>query len=175
MTSQSKIRYGFGQIIAFEELKFRLISAPILVYLNKKREEFVLDIYASAFAIVAVLPQKLNGKQRLIASGIKRLNEPQRNYCVLRREMLAVVYFTRYFKHYLLGKRVTPRTDHGSLTWPKNFKEPHGQIHRWMQQLSQFHMKILVLHRPGKGHADAMLRLTELPKEVCKQCDMSSN
>lgn len=66
--------------------------------------------------------------------------------------MLAVVYFTRYFKHYLLGKRVTPRTDHGSLTWLKNFKEPDGQIlvHRWMQQLCQFHMKILVVHRPGK-------------------------
>lgn len=139
----------------------------------------MLDIYASAFAIVAVLPQKLNGKQRVIASGIRRLNEPQRNNCVLRREMLAVVYFTRYFKHYLLGKRVTPRTDHGSLTWLKNFKEPDGQIlvHRWMQQLCQFHMKILVVHRPGKGHgnADAMSRLTELPKEVCKQCDMSSN
>lgn len=115
-----------------------------------KREEFVLDIYASAFAIVAVLPQKLNGKQRVIASRIRKLNEPQRNCCVLRREMLAVVYFTRYFKHYLLGKRLTPRTDHGSLTWLKIFKETDVKIHRWMQQLSQFHMKILVVHRPGK-------------------------
>lgn len=131
----------------------------------------MLDIYASAFAIVAVLPQKLNGKQRVIASENRRLNEPQRNYCVLRREMLAVVYFTRYFKHYLLGKRVTPRTDHGSLTWVKNFKEPDGQIHRWMQQLSQFHMKILVVHRPGKGHGNA----DATSNEVCKQCDMSSN
>lgn len=89
--------------------------------------------------------------------------------------MLAVVYFTRYFKHYLLGKRFTLRTDHGSLIWLKNFKEPDGQIHRWIQQLSQFHMKIV--HRPGNkhGNADAISRLTELPKELCKQCKMPDN
>lgn len=87
---------------------------------------------------------------------------------------MAVVYFTRYFKHYLLGKRFTLRTDHGSLTWLKNFNEPDGQIHRWIQQLSQFHMKIV--HRPGNrhGNADAMSRLTEIPNEVCKQCKMPS-
>lgn len=86
--------------------------------------------------------------------------------------MLSVVYFTKYFKHYLLGRRFTIRTDHGFLTWLKNFKEPDGQIHRWIQQLSQFYMKIV--HRPGSSHgnADAMSRLTGPESEICQQCKM---
>jgi hypothetical protein len=41
----------------------------------------------------------------VIAYGSRCLDKPERNYCVTRREMLAVVYFTKYFKHYLLGRR----------------------------------------------------------------------
>ncbi|CAG2234713.1 unnamed protein product [Mytilus edulis] len=86
--------------------------------------------------------------------------------------MLAVVYFTKYFKHYLLGRGFKLRTDHGSLTWLQNFKDPDGQIHRWIQQLSQFHMKIE--HRPGNrhGNADAMSRLKTETGIFCKQCEM---
>lgn len=103
------------------------------------------------------------------------MDKPERNYCVTRREMLAVVYFTKYFKHYLLGRPFRLRTDHGSLTWLQNFREPDGQIHRWIQQLSQFHMKIE--HRPGNrhGNADAMSRLVTENGEFCKQCEMPWN
>lgn len=52
---------------AFEELKSRLTSAPILAYPNMEGEEFVLDTDASAFAIGAVLSQKQDGKERVIA------------------------------------------------------------------------------------------------------------
>lgn len=47
LTKQDKIWFWTDNCQrAFEELKFRLISAPILAYLNMKREEFVLDIDA---------------------------------------------------------------------------------------------------------------------------------
>ncbi|CAG2235002.1 unnamed protein product [Mytilus edulis] len=70
------------------------------------------------------------------------------------------------------GRPFRIRTDHGSLTWLQNFREPDGQIHRWIQQLSQFHMKIE--HRPGvrHGNADAMSRLVTDNGEFCKQCEM---
>ncbi|CAC5408223.1 unnamed protein product [Mytilus coruscus] len=86
--------------------------------------------------------------------------------------MLALVYFTKYFKHYLLGRGLKLRTDHGSLTWLQSFKDPDGQIHRWIQQLSQFHMKIE--HQPGNrhGNADTMSRLKTETGIVCKQCEM---
>jgi hypothetical protein len=51
------------------------------------------------------------------------------------------------------------RTDHNSLTWLMNFKEPQGQLARWLEELSQFNMEIQ--HRLGKKHtnADALSRI----------------
>jgi hypothetical protein len=61
-------------------------------------------------------------------------------------------------KH-LLGRHFTVRTDHNSLTWLMNFKEPQGQLARWLEELSQFNMEIQ--HQPGKKHtnADALSRI----------------
>lgn len=155
---------------SFQELKTRLMSAPILAFPQVDGSNFILDTDASAYAIGAVLSQVQDGKERVIAYGSRCLDKAERNYCVTRREMLAVVYFTKYFKHYLLGRKFLIRTDHGSLTWLQRFREPDGQIHRWIQQLSQFHMEIE--HRPGikHGNADAMSRLVTPAGDVCKQC-----
>lgn len=136
---------------AFLELKNRRTGSPILAYPQADGGESILDTDASSFAIGSVLSQVQNGKERVIAYGSSTLDKPERNYCVTRRNMLAVVCFTKYFKHYLLGRMFTLRTDHGSLTWLQKFREPDGQIHRWLEQLGQFHMKIL--HRPGNKHA----------------------
>ena len=102
--------------ISFQQLKTRLITAPVLAYPQAEGSEFILDTDASAYAIGAVLSQVQDGKERVIAYGSRCLDNPERNYCVTRREMLVVVYFTKYFKHYLLGRVFKLRTDHGSLT-----------------------------------------------------------
>jgi hypothetical protein len=50
------------------------------------------------------------------------LTKPERRYCVTRKELLAVVFFVKHFKHYLYGKQFIVRTGHGSLGWLLNFK-----------------------------------------------------
>ena len=54
---------------------------------------------------------------------------------------------------YLLGRKFA------SLVWLLRFKEPEGQIARWLEELSQFDMNIL--YRPGEqhAHADALSRI----------------
>lgn len=143
---------------AFASLKEKLTSAPILAYPDVDGSEFILDTDASSFAIGAVLTQIQDGQERVIAYASRTLEKPEQNYCVTRKEMLAVVFFTKYFKHYLLGRRFILRTDHGSLPWLHRFKEPEGQVQRWLQQLSQFDFDIV--HRPGlkHGNADAISR-----------------
>ena len=56
-----------------------------------------------------------------MAYGSRVLSKAERNYCTTRKELLAVVHFVHYFKHYLMGKRFLLRTDHGSLRWLFNF------------------------------------------------------
>ena len=137
-----------------------MTSAPILSLPNPT-DPFILDTDASGTAIGAELIQLQNGEETVIAYGSLSLSPEQRRYCVTRRELLAVIRFTRQYRHYLLGKHFIVRTDHGSLTWLLNFKEPQGQLARWLEELGQYDMT--VVHRPGKKHqnADALSRIPE--------------
>ena len=108
----------------------------------------------------------------MISYASRTLSEAEQMYCVTSKEMLAVVFFTKYFKHYLLGRHFIIRTDHNSLRWLSQFKEPDGQVHRWLEQLSQYDYTII--HRPGLKHrnADFMSRVVRGEATLCKQCEM---
>ena len=99
-----------------------------------------------------------NGEERVIAYSSFAFTPEQKKYCTTRKELLSIVRFTRQFRHYLLGRIFTVRTDHSSLTWLLKFKDPQGQIARWLEELSQYNM--VVQHRPGtkNGNADALSR-----------------
>lgn len=150
---------------SFELLKGAVVSAPVLGY-PLPEGQFVLDTDASEFAIGAELSQVQDGKLRVIAYGSYALAPAQRNYCVTRKELLAVVRFTRHFRHYLLGRPFLIRTDHGSLTWLMRFKLIGGQLARWLEELSQYDMTII--HRAGKNHcnADGLSRIPSI--DPCK-------
>ena len=153
---------------AFERLKVALSSAPLLSF-PLPSGDYVLDTDASDVGVGAVLSQVQDGVERVIAFSSKKLNKQQRRYCVTRRELLAVVTFLREFRVYLLAQVFTIRTDHSSLTWLLRFKEPQGQLARWLEYIFQF--KFQIVHRPGKkhGNADALSRAPTL-YEV-KGCD----
>ena len=142
---------------AFERLKHMLVTAPILAHPDFTKP-FILDTDASNHAIGAVLSQKTGNEERVIAYVSRTLSKSERKYCVTRKELLALVYFVKYFRHYIYGRKFTARTDHASLRWLMNFKNPEGQVARWLEVLSTFSMAIE--HRPGRlhGNADGMSR-----------------
>ena len=76
----------------------------------------------------------------------------------------------KHFHHYLYGIFFLIRTDHGALTWLLSFKQPEGQIARWLQFLGTYNYKIQ--HRPGlqHGHADALSR-RPCKFDPCQYCD----
>ena len=58
----------------------------------------------------------------------------------------------------MYGQTFKVRTDHGSLQWLLRFKNPEGQIARWLETLSSY--QFIIEHRPGRlhGNADALSR-----------------
>ena len=94
-----------------------------------------------------------------MAYASRLLSKTERCYSVTRKELLAVVVFLNHFRQYLLGRKFILRTDHGSLVWLHNFKEPEGQLARWLERLEEFQFEIV--HRKGKVHcnADALSRI----------------
>ena len=152
---------------AFETLKNRMVSSPILAHPDFTKS-FTLDTDASDQAIGAVLSQQIDGKEHAIAYASRTLTRSERRYCVTRKELLALVYFVKYFRHYLYGRAFTVRTDHGSLRWLMKFKNPEGQLARWLEVLSTYEMKIE--HRTGRLHQNAD-GLSRIP---CKQYGMNT-
>jgi hypothetical protein len=78
--TKKSVRFSWSEDcgIAFEELKVRLVSAPVLGMPNDN-DKFVLDTDASDVAIGAVLSQIQDGKERVIAYASRRLSVRERN------------------------------------------------------------------------------------------------
>ncbi len=122
----ARFMWGEEQETSFMLLKQKLTQSPVLAYPDPDIT-FILDTDASNFGIGAVLSQVQGGTERVIAYGSKSLSKSERRYCTTRREMLAIVYFTKYFKHYLLGRRFLLRSDHAALAFIQR-SEVEGQM-----------------------------------------------
>ncbi|GBM66543.1 Retrovirus-related Pol polyprotein from transposon 297 [Araneus ventricosus] len=152
---------------SFNSLKQALTSSPILTY-PRTDKDFILNTDASNEGIGAVLSQNTGNEERVIAYFSKSLGKPERNYCVTRKELPAIVISIEHFHHYLYGRKFLLRTDHASLRWLLNFKEPEGQIARWIQRLQEYDFEIQ--HRKGTSHGNADALSRRPCKESCKQC-----
>ncbi|KAA3674850.1 uncharacterized protein DEA37_0008370 [Paragonimus westermani] len=90
---------------AFNTLKDKLSSPTTLAYpdFSPYAGPFILDTDASDLAIGAVLSQQSANEEAVIAYASRRLGKRDRRFCTKRREILALVHFLKYFRHYSLG------------------------------------------------------------------------
>ena len=138
---------------SFDASKHKLTSTAILAFPSMKKP-FILYTDASLTAMGAVLAQVQNGQERANCYASKVLTKAQTRYSATKRELIAVVNFTK--KHYLLGQKFLIVTDHRALQWLHNFEDPDALTARWLEKLAAFNYE--VVHRPGKtiGHADGL-------------------
>jgi len=101
---------------AFDHLKVVLTSAPVLAMLDEE-SPFLLGVDAAQTSIGAVLSHRQQSVEKVVAYASSKLSKCEIKYCVTRKELLAVVYFVKYFKHYMQGRRFKVRTDHAALQW----------------------------------------------------------
>ena len=158
-----KFVWGPDQDAAFETLKHRFITAPVLAYpIDDAR--FILDTDASNDGMGAVLSQMQkdeNGDlvERPIAYSSKKFSDTEKHYCARRRELLAIVYHVKHYDAYLRGQNFTIRTDHASLRYIKTIKELPSQFHRWVMTMEEYTYEIEVRKGTLHTNADAMSRL----------------
>lgn len=152
--TENQIKFEWNETCqeAFEKLKQKMISTPILSFPNETGE-FILDTDASNHGIGAVLSQLQDGNEKVIAYFSRVLSKTEKNYCVTRRELLAIVASVKSFHHYLYGRKFLIRTDHVSLRWLMSFRELEGQLARWLERLQQYEFEIV--HRKGRLHQNA--------------------
>lgn len=161
----SRITLSSEYVNAFESCKTLLTNDPILQYPDFKRE-FNLTTDASNFAIGAVLSQGPIGSDKPVCYASRTLNESELNYSTIEKELLAIVWATKYFRPYLFGRKFKVLTDHKPLQWMMNLKEPNSRMTRWRLRLSEY--DFTVVYKKGKfnTNADALSRVEIHNEEV---------
>jgi transposase InsO family protein len=147
---------------AFENIKSMLTNPPLLKIPNPKFP-FVISTDASDKALGAVLSQPINGKEFPIAFASRLLSEAEKNYSVIEKELLAIVFAVKKFRCYVYGNHFTVFTDHNPLQHAMTMKDPTKRIARWLMTLQDYDFEIKF--RPGKenSNADYLSRHTVAP------------
>ncbi|KAM0734141.1 Retrovirus-related Pol polyprotein from transposon 17.6 [Formica fusca] len=142
---------------AFETLKNKLITAPVLKYPDFS-QEFLLTTDASDYAIRAILSQGEVGQDRPIAYASRILSRAEHNYNTTEKELLAIVWAVKYYRPYLYGTKFKIITDHNPLVWLFNVANLGSRLIRWRLKLEEYDYEIV--HRFGKTNtnADALSR-----------------
>lgn len=132
---------------SFKRIKEFLVTAPILTCPDYSKP-FVVQTDASGFGLGAVLTQPSPDGDKVVCYLSRSLSKQERRYTTTERECLAVLWAIEKLRPYLEGVEFTVLTDHWSLIWLQNLKDPTGRLARWAVKLQQFQFKIL--HRKGK-------------------------
>ncbi|KAL7297476.1 hypothetical protein TKK_0009845 [Trichogramma kaykai] len=141
--------WGEEQENAFPTLKKKLTEAPVLARPDPDKT-FTLQTDASNYALGAVLTQEFDGEEHRIAYASRALTKQERNYTVTEKECLAVLWAMEKYRGYILGTNFKVITDHASLKWLHNLRDPSGRLARWATALQAYNMDIS--HRKGAFH-----------------------
>jgi len=172
VVTSKKIKFVWGdaQEDAFLGLKRAFTQTPVLRY-PRAKGKFILDTDASGFAISGVLSQVQDGVEVPLSFASNKLNKAQRNYCTTKRELMAIVVYSRKWKHFLIGSDFMIRTDHHSLRWLLNFKDAEGMMGRWLATLSEYGVtNEHIVYRKGVDHINAN-SLSRIPVRKCGRGD----
>jgi hypothetical protein len=158
LKKDTKFEWAQAQENAFQHLKSKLMKQPILQYPDFSKE-FVLTTDASNHGLGAVLSQGQVGKDLPVAYASRSLNQAESHYTTSEKELLAIVWATKYFRPYLYGRRFKVVSDHKPLVWIMNVKDPGSRLMRWRIQLAEYDYDIV--HKSGvqNTNADALSRI----------------
>ncbi|WVZ73567.1 hypothetical protein U9M48_021856 [Paspalum notatum var. saurae] len=157
---------------AFDELKKRLTTAPVLTLLDLTKS-FTVYCDASKEGLGCVLMQE--GK--VIAYASRQLRKHEVNYPTHDLELAAVVHALKICRHYLFGNRCEIYTDHKSLKYIFTQNELNMRQRRWLELIKDYDLEIH--YHPGKANvvADALRRKSyvnmavafQMPLELCAE------
>jgi hypothetical protein len=135
---------------SWEWMKASMTCLLVLIVPDWKLE-FDVHTNASNFALGAMLSQNLDKTiNRPIYYVDRLMNSVKKNYTTIKKEILAMIYVVKKFKHYLLRNTFTLFVDHQALLYMVNKPIVTGQITRMLLLLQEFDFK--VIFKPGWVH-----------------------
>lgn len=149
---------------AFEQLRKCLVEPPILGFPDFSLP-FTVETDASPTGGLGAVLLQTQGKQRkVIAYASRGLKDSERNYPIMKLEMLALVWaVTQKFRDYLIGASFVAYTDNNPLSYMMSSAKLGAMEQRWAGELASFDFSIK--YKPGKNNivADALSRRGQHP------------
>jgi hypothetical protein len=143
---------------AFEELKRRLVSKPI-VKLPDDDLQYTVRTDASDKAVGAVLMQDHGQGLQPVVYASRKLSSAETNYATIEKECLAAVWAIKKFEPYLFGRRFVLQTDHQPLRYLQRSRTENGRLMRWALQLQQHDFQVQVIKGVDNVGADYLSRI----------------
>ena len=141
---------------AFQELKMRLTTTPILIVPNRG-QGYTVYCDASRARLGCVLMQS----GRVVAYGSRQLKNHEHNYPTHNMELAAVVFALKIWRYYLYGEQFEEYSDHKSLKYIFMQQDLNMRQRRWMEFLEDYDFTLL--YHPSKENvvADALSRKSQ--------------
>ena len=119
---EPKFFWGPAQDEAFARIKSDLVTAPILAPPDHTKPYHVFSD-ASGNGIGAILGQFADDNRlRTVDMVSRRLSNAETRYTTTERELLAIVYALKQWRHLLEGQKIVCHTDHAPLCLLKKLK-----------------------------------------------------
>uniref|UniRef100_A0AC35F203 Integrase catalytic domain-containing protein n=1 Tax=Panagrolaimus sp. PS1159 TaxID=55785 RepID=A0AC35F203_9BILA len=161
----TKFCWGDSEQAAFDTLKEKLISAPILAQPDYEAaiggsKPFIIWTDACKTGIGAVLTQEgIDGRPHPLFYVSKACSEAERNYSITQLEALAVVVAMRKLRTFIMGAKVIIRTDHQPLLGLFKGANLSSQLVRWALELQEYrNVKLEFVKGKANTVADALSR-----------------
>lgn len=149
---------------AFQKLKRQLINPPILKYPDYSKK-FKLVTDASDYAIGAVLMQD----DHPISYASRTLNDHEKRYATVEKELLAIVWAVTYYRPYIYGRPFDLATDHQPLVWLYNKhkgKDINPRLQRWLMELGEYNVNMNYIKGKENKIADFLSRIDSNTGEI---------
>ena len=156
------VRLPPSAVVAFQELKLKCMTAPVLAFANFK-EGFLLETDASGDGLGAVLSQmQEDGHYHPVAYASRGLKGGEVRYHSSKLEFLALKWaITDQFREYLQYGPFKVKTDNNPLTYVMTTPNLDAVGHHWVAALANFNFTIEYLRGADNKVADALSRVEE--------------
>ncbi|KAJ3708376.1 hypothetical protein LUZ61_012081 [Rhynchospora tenuis] len=152
-----KYEWGEAQEKSFQELKNRLVTAPIFA-MSVSGQDYTVYTDASRLGLGCVLTQD----GHVIAYGSRQLRSHEQNYPTHDLELAAVVFALKIWRQYLYGVKCKIYTDHQSLKYIFTQKELNLRQRRWLELIKDYDLDIQYYAGKANIVADALSRKSQV-------------